>query len=138
MGYGGHLVRCAVLAAIIVLPVLSTASASASPASEHNRFFDRWGTAKQCARQPIIPGGSVLAEPFNISRQWLQQGRIWCQLKWGPVETRGDGYFSGASAQCGEDAARGYFIGMALVDDKLTMRWDFPVSNGPLERCKDR
>lgn len=108
-----------------------------APAAAGDRavFYGTWGTAKQCSRAPIRPGGTVLAEPFVISSEWLRQGSFWCRLNWGPMETRKNGFFTGAHAQCGEDSVRGYFLGMSLSGDDLTLRWDFPVSNGPLRRC---
>ncbi|MEX3011212.1 hypothetical protein [Hoeflea sp. TYP-13] len=110
------------------------------PAAADDRavFYGTWGTAKQCSRAPIRTGGTVLKEPFVISSGWLRQGRFWCRLNWGPVEPREHGFFTGAHAQCGEDTARGYFLGMILSGDDLTLRWGFPLSNGPLRRCSGR
>jgi len=108
---------------------------TSASADERKIFHDTWGTAQQCARKPIKSGGTVLAQPFEIGAQWLKQGRLWCKLNWGPIEARDGGFFTGANAQCGEDSLRGYFISMRLTNDKLTLRWDFPVSNGPLSRC---
>lgn len=100
-------------------------------------FFGTWGTAKQCSREPVKPGGTVLSEPYEISSRWLKQGRLWCNLSWGPVEVRQDGYFTGAHAQCGEDVVRNYFLGMELSGDNLRLRWDFPLLSDPLARCSD-
>ncbi len=104
-------------------------------ADEREVFHGTWGTPKQCSREPIKPNGTVLAEPFEINAEWLKQGGLWCRLNWFPVEAREDGLFSGANAQCGEDSVRGYVLGMKLSDDNLTLRWGFPFSNGPLQRC---
>ncbi len=104
-------------------------------AEEREIFYGTWGTPKQCAREPIKAGGTVLAEPFEISSDWLKQGQLWCRLNWFPIEVRKDGLFSGAQAQCGEDSVRDYLLGMRLSNDKLTLRWGFPLSNGPLKRC---
>ena len=109
----------------------------AQAADEREAFYGTWGTPKQCARETIKPGGTVLAEPFEISSDWLRQGQLWCSLNWYPIETREDGVFSGAFAQCGEDSVRDYALGMKLSGDNLTLRWDFPLSNGPLARCSD-
>ena len=98
-------------------------------------FFGIWGTAQQCARAPIKPGGSVLAEPFEIGAEWLKQGPLWCGLDWFPVQARQNGAFTGARAQCGEDSIQGYNLRMELSDDALTLRWGFLISNGPLMRC---
>ncbi len=119
---------------IIALALIATPAV----AGERSVFFGTWGTAKQCAREPIRSGGTVLAEPFVIGANWLKQGQHWCRLRWGPLEVRDDGFFTAAHAQCGEDAVRGYFLGMILLGEDLTLRWDFPVSNGPLQRCPDR
>lgn len=121
--------RCAFLIFLLAFP-------AAAAADEREVFYGTWGTAEQCARAPLKPGGTVLAEPFEISADWLRQGRFWCRLTWGPMERREDGLFTGAHAQCGEDSVRGYFLGMTLSGDDLTLRWHFPFSNGPLARCQ--
>ena len=113
-------------AVLTVLPVF---------ADERRNFYGSWGTAKQCSRLPIKPGGTVLAEPFEIGSEWLRHGSLWCRLNWFPVEPRENGFFSGAFAQCGEDAVRGYLLGMELSRGELTLRWGFPFKNGPLTRC---
>jgi hypothetical protein len=105
-------------------------------AAERDAFYGTWGTPKQCARAPIKSGGTLLAKPYEISSGWLRQGDFWCRLDWGrPIEKRENGLFTAANAQCGEDSVRGYFLRMKLSDEKLTLLWDFPVSNGPLNRC---
>jgi len=117
---------------MIVLLAFPVASAAAD---EREVFYGTWGTEKQCARAPIQDGVDVLAEPFVIDSRWLKQGWHYCSLRWGPIEAREDGFFTGAHAQCGEDSVRGYFLGMDLSGDNLTLRWEFPHSNGPLARC---
>ncbi|MBO6755967.1 MAG: hypothetical protein JJ902_06545 [Roseibium sp.] len=112
-----------------------TALCLPATAADRTAFYGTWGTAKQCAREPIKPGGSVLAEPFEISSKWLRHGQLWCRLSWGPMESRPGGLFTAAHALCGEDTVRPYFLGLILTGDDLTLRWDFPVSNGPLKRC---
>ena len=98
-------------------------------------FYGTWGTEQQCAGAPIKPGGTVLAQPFEIDRDWLRQGRLWCRLDWFPVEHRIGGFFTGAYAQCGEDSVQTYLVGMKLRDDNLQLRWNVFTSNGPLKRC---
>ncbi|MEL6980686.1 MAG: hypothetical protein AAGM38_18755 [Pseudomonadota bacterium] len=104
---------------------------------ERAAFYGSWGTPAQCAGAPIKPGGAVRAAPFEIGAEWLQHGPLWCRLTWFPIERRENGFFSGAHAQCGEDAVRSYFLGMVLADDELTLRWSFGFSNGPLKRCSN-
>jgi len=104
-------------------------------ANEREAFYGTWGTAKQCSRELIKPGGTLRAEPFEISPGWLKQGQLWCRLSWLPIEQRENGAFTGAFAQCGEDAVRNYILGLVLSGDKLTLRWDFPLKNGPLSQC---
>lgn len=115
--------------------LLALCFAGPAGANEHHRFHGTWGTAEQCARAPIKPGGTVLAAPFEIGQLWMKQGQLWCRLDWGPVETGDNGAFTAATAQCGEDSVRGYFLGLRLTGDELTLRWDFPYQNGPLKRC---
>ena len=117
--------------------VLATFWASAMPANanEYADFIGVWGTEKQCARAPIIEGGTRLAEPFEITGLWLKQGAVFCGLTWGPVEKRDNGAFTIANARCGEDSVQDYLLGMRFVDEKLTLRWEISLSNGPLQRC---
>ncbi len=109
--------------------------ATPAVADERDVFYGTWGTSKQCSRAPIKPGGTVLAEPFKISSDWLEQGQIWCRLKWYPMQRREGGVFTAAQAQCGEDSVRDYYLRMELSDDRLTLRWNFLLSNGPMVRC---
>ncbi len=117
--------------ALCLIALLTTSAA----ADERAAFFGTWGTKKQCARLPIKPGGTVLAQPFEIRAGWLRQGQIWCRLTWFPIERRGRGTFSGAHAQCGEDAVRDYFLRMQLTQNTMTLRWGLTLKNGPLMRC---
>lgn len=105
-------------------------------AEERERLLGTWGTEKQCSRSLILDRGTVRAEPFEISANWLKHGDLWCKLTWFPVEKRANGFFTGAFAACGEDAVRNYLLGMVMADDTLTLRWDFPIKNGPLDRCE--
>ena len=115
--------------------IFLTLAAQSAQADERAEFYGVWGTAKQCAGEPIKPGGTALAAPFEIGEEWLRQGQLWCQLSWFPIETRSASVFTGAYARCGEDAARAYLLGMDLRGDKLTLRWNVFRSNGPLTRC---
>jgi len=120
---------------IFIIPLTLSVMTSAA-AEDHRKFFGTWGTAKQCAREPIKPGGTVLVEPYEIGDEWLRQGQLWCLLSWGPVEKRPDGYFSGAHARCGEDTVRQYFLGTRLKGEELTLRWSLTASNGPFRKCR--
>lgn len=111
-------------------------SSAATATDERETLYGVWGTAAQCARAPIISGGTVLSEPYEISSEWLRHGRIWCRLTWFPTEAREDGFFTGARAQCGEDSVRDYMLGMVVSGENLTLRWDFRLV-GPLARCSD-
>lgn len=122
--------RYAVLIALLACPAAVTAA-------EREVFYGTWGTAKQCAREVIKPGGTVVAEPFVIGPEWLRQGQISCRLSWFPVDTREGNLFSGARAQCGEDAVRDYLLRMELSGTDLTLRWSLFQSNGPLARCPE-
>ena len=117
--------------AIILFALLTTSAFAA----DRTQLFGVWGTPEQCARLPLKPGGTKLAEPFEIDRDWLKHGRFGCKLTWGPVAETEDGLFTIAQAQCGEDAVQGYRVGMVLAGEELTLRWAFPLANGPLKRC---
>ena len=116
------------------LSLLSLSHASANP-TPHTAFFGTWGTPAHCAKQPIKPGGTVLAEPFEIGPDWLRHGQLWCALTWGPVQGRASGSFSAAHARCGEDAVRDYFLRFNLENGSLTLRWGPFLSNSELRRC---
>ncbi|MBI1384760.1 MAG: hypothetical protein GC150_07615 [Rhizobiales bacterium] len=118
----------------VILFVCTSIAATADAGGDRERFHGAWGTAAQCARAPIKPGGTVLAEPFVVGSEWLRHGEIWCRLTWFPLERREEGWFTGAQAQCGEDAVRDYVLGMTLSGEELTLRWNFPLV-GPLTRC---
>lgn len=104
-------------------------------ASEREEFFGTWGTARQCSGEPIKPGGTVLAAPFEITYGWIKHRQLWCRLSWYPVEQRENGIFTAADAICGEDTPRSYLLRMDRSGDQLTLRWSLTRSNGPLTRC---
>ena len=112
--------------------LLFTAPAAAS---EREALYGSWGSLAQCAGEPIKPGGTVRAAPFEIGADWLKQGGVWCRLIWGPLERRSEGVFAAAQAHCGEDAVQSYFLTMETKGEALTLRWDFFRANGPLARC---
>lgn len=103
--------------------------------AEPSVFFGRWGSVAQCAQVPVLPGGSKLAGAFEVSPGWLRHGETWCKLDWIVVSERDNGVFASARALCGEDAARGYALGVFLSGDDLTLIWDDALINGPMRRC---
>ncbi len=113
---------------------------AAAPAHAEGRdaLYGLWGDARQCARQPIVAGATLRAEPFEIGPGWLRHGAIWCRLTWFPAEPRGDGLYVSTRALCGEDSAQSYRLDFALAGGTLTMIWDESVANGPLQRCANR
>lgn len=102
-------------------------------AEERETLYGTWGTEKQCARAPLKPGSLVQSEPFIINSQWIRRGVIWCQLIWFPVEKRENGFFTGASALCGEDTVQRYNLSMTLIEDELSIVRGFPNKHGPLK-----
>jgi len=118
----------------LIVFITFTTAANATGDLRKN-FHGTWGTMKECARAPIKSGGTVLLEPTKIGPRWLKQGKVWCSLDWGPVETRKDGFFTAARAQCGEDSVRSYFLGMKLTGNNLRLRWGFPGLSDLLARC---
>ncbi|MEO1612063.1 MAG: hypothetical protein AAFU55_06885 [Pseudomonadota bacterium] len=123
-----------------LVPLL-TALFLAAPAvaDEREALYGTWGAPAQCAGDPIKPGGTVMASPFEVGPEWLRQGALWCRLSWGPLERRETGVFAAARAQCGEDGVNGYFVTMETKGETkgetMTIRWDFLRVNGPLDRC---
>ena len=110
--------------------------AGVSAADERrSALYGSWGDARQCARDLIIPGGTVRAEPFEIAEGWLRHRQIWCQLSWFDVTFRPGGLFTTAVALCGDDSTRSYRLDFALSHGFLTLIWDETLVNGPLGRC---
>lgn len=108
---------------------------TAAIADKHEALYGTWGTDKQCARAPLSPGSQVQSEPFIINSQWLKRGVIWCKLSWLPIETREDGFFTGANALCGEDTLAQYTLSMTLKGDELSILWGIANKKGPLKMC---
>lgn len=117
------------------LATLAAPMSQTKAAESLSQFHGVWGTAKQCNREPIIDGGTRLAEPIEINANWLRQGDIWCQLTWFPVEHRSTQLFTGAFVRCGEDAVRDYLVRMFLKDQQLSLSWDLSAKGDQLERC---
>ncbi|MEL7462962.1 MAG: hypothetical protein AAFN79_02780 [Pseudomonadota bacterium] len=115
--------------------LLTLLLAAPALADEREPLYGSWGSPVQCAGAPLKPGGTVMAAPFDIGQDWLQQGGLWCRLSWGPLERRETGVFAAARAQCGEDGVNGYFVTMETKGETMTIRWDFLRVNGPLGRC---
>ena len=105
-------------------------------AAEHDIFFGKWGTDKQCAEDLIIPSGTKRAAPFDIRDDWLGQGDVWCRLNWSKVTQTDDKQSAVAQAICGEDDARNYRIKFDLTGEALKITWDLWHTNGPLMRCQ--
>ena len=104
-------------------------------AADRTALYGTWGTPAQCDRQPILDGGTKLAEPFEIHPGWLRHGALWCRLSWFPIQPRENGLFVGTSALCGEDSANSYRLDFALDRQSLTLIWNNSLINGPLARC---
>ncbi len=94
-----------------------------------------WGTPAQCSRALLAPGGTLRATPFRISRSWLEHGGIGCLLSWYTAQPRKGGLFAVANAQCGEDSVRSWKIEFLQDGDRLWLRWNETLQNGPLKRC---
>ena len=123
---------------LLVFASITAAAVAAAAAAEREVFYGTWGTAQQCARQPIKQGGTLLAQPYELGATWLKQGNLYCQLNWGPIERRsggGGGFFTAAHAACGEDTIRSYFLGVELRGEQLRLSWGFPNATPPLRRC---
>lgn len=122
-----RLILATILIFMITLPIY---------AEERAPFYGKWGTEKQCARKPIIPNGTFLAEPFEIDSEWLKHGQLWCNLTWYPVGKRENGtLFTNAHARCGEDSVRDYLMRFTLSDNELTISWDLTTQKGQLKQC---
>ena len=121
---------------LLSIALLSFAQLSSTHASELDTLFGEWGTENQCARGLITPKGTKHAAPFEISKNWLGHGDLWCRLTWIGTDTNPDGQVSFAYGQCGEDAVRDFQIKFKLEGDELSLIWNTFHKNGPVMRCE--
>ncbi|MEM7257214.1 MAG: hypothetical protein AAF404_07480, partial [Pseudomonadota bacterium] len=106
-----------------------------SHAQNQQRLIGEWGTEQQCAGELITARGSVRAAPFKIQADWISHGDVWCRLTWVRAGDTADGFIAEARALCGEDDLRDYRIDFTLTDNKLWLRWNLQIENGPLRQC---
>jgi hypothetical protein len=118
-----------VVAIFVTLVVNSFASADQSD------FYGVWGTNKQCAKELIVAGGSKHAAPFEITKDWLGHGDVWCRLFWVNTGSGQHGRFALARALCGEDDVRDYQLDLTLKNAELTLTWNRQITNNSLQRC---
>lgn len=111
---------------------------AALSADERAVLYGTWGDARQCAREPLLPGGTQRAAPFVLSEGWLRHGQTWCSLTWFPAQHRPGGIFVSTRALCGEDSARDFRLDILRRGDTLRLIWDEALVNGPLGRCDTR
>lgn len=104
-------------------------------ADDAQLVYGKWGNERQCTRALIIPGGTVYAAPFEIDRDWLRHGQLWCRLRWVSSSRSSTGVFAVALALCGEDEVRDYKITIELRDDELSLQWNEQITNRFLKRC---
>ncbi len=123
------------------LPTLSLLSALAFAAdafaADQGPLYGKWGTQTQCAGELLTPGGTKRATPFEIGKDWLGHGDVWCRLFWSTAAPTSDGLFAAARALCGEDAVVDYRINFNLDGSELTLIWNMQFENGPLMRCPE-
>lgn len=121
--------RCIVAAMLLCL----TSAVSADP----EVFFGKWGTDKQCAGDLIIPGGTRHAAPFEIGKEWLGHGDVWCRLFWINTGSSQQGTMPlpVRCALCGEDDVRDYRINFQLQDNLLSLIWNQHITNDRLKHC---
>ncbi len=103
--------------------------------ADSKAFFGKWGTDRQCAGKLIIPGGTKKAAPFEIGKDWLGHGDVWCRLFWINTGSSQLGTYAIARALCGEDDVRDYQLRFKLQDNRLSLTWNRHITNEGLKRC---
>ncbi len=93
-----------------------------------------WGSPGQCAAAGA-DSAALHRHPFEISREWLRQGPIYCYLTWLSNQELADGSETQVFAQCGEDTLREYRVFFLLRDQRLQIRWSENFTTAELERC---
>ncbi len=109
--------------------------ARSSPNDAPDSLLGTWGTGTQCDahRAGDISSPSLL--PYEITREWIQQGFIYCYLSWIGYERAGDSVTAHAWAQCGEDNLRDYRLRLQRETDQLQIRWSEDFSTPQLQNC---
>ncbi len=93
-----------------------------------------WGSNQQCAAARD-DADALHLHPFEIGREWLRQGPIYCYLTWLSSQPLTDGSESLAFARCGEDTLREYRVFFLLRDQRLSIRWSEDFTSAELGRC---
>ena len=73
--------------------------------------------------------------PYVITRDWIQQGMLYCYMSWREQYSDAKATQADAFAQCGEDGIRDYRILLTLRDGKLRIRWSEDFTTGELQAC---
>ncbi len=124
--------------AAAALAILAAAPVDASDHLGRDTLRGSWGSDRQCARLPLLEGGTRTAEPFEIDGDWLRHGSTWCRLLWFEPSVRENELYIAATALCGEDSVQSYGLAFhytALPRPALTLLWNQRHTNGPLRRC---
>ena len=93
-----------------------------------------WGSREQCAAASTN-STALHRYPFEIGREWLRQGPIYCYLTWRSHQPLANGSETQAFAQCGEDMLREYRVFFLLHESRLRIRWSEDFATPGLERC---
>ncbi len=94
-----------------------------------------WGTPTQCPEKRLKHPSPARFFPIHITREWMEQGGIFCYLSWQGHFPNGPGSEIHALAQCGEDTLREYRLVLRLENSRLQIRWSDSYSTPKLERC---
>lgn len=109
------------------------------PQSDNNAapaaLLGAWGTTSQCAAHRAGNSDDPRLFPYEISRDWIKQGMIYCYLQWLDHYQIDDGSESLAVAQCGEDNVVDYRVVLQLNSDRLRIRWSSDFTTRALESC---
>ncbi len=97
-------------------------------------LLSTWGSRQQCAAASSDKTALHLY-PFEVDREWLRQGPIYCYLTWLSNQPMANGSETQAFAQCGEDSLREYRIFFLLQGQQLRIRWSADFTTPALERC---
>lgn len=94
-----------------------------------------WGTSAQCQAHKQNITHDMTLFPVVISDQWLQQGFMYCLVRWLNQQNDEQELRARAYLQCGEDNLRDYQVFFKLKDDKLRIRWSEDFTTDNLQRC---
>lgn len=99
-------------------------------------YIGTWGSAAQCADTQATHDGDAGRSAYEISVEWIRQGKVYCHMTWYTIEMTARGGEVHALAQCGEDGLREYRVVLRLAQARLWIDWSPDFTTPALRACR--